>query len=490
MTISFNDIPSTIRTPFIAIEFDSSNAQQGAGSRSLRGLMIGNRLSSGTVAAEVPTRLSNKDQARQYFGAGSQLAHAAEAWFQNNVANEVWAVGLDDDGAAVKASGSFAFSGTATETGLVSLYIGGKQLRVAVDIGDTATTIAAALETAFADPEFSTQPYLVDAVTGTLRVEMLNGGEFGNQLDLRANYNVGEFLPAGITLTVNAMASGAGNPDIQDAIDAIADDEFNIITHPYLDDTNLDALEAELLDRFGPMVQIDGYGIVAKDDTFANLGTLGDARNSQFTTIFGAYKVPTAPWQVAAAAAANALFYLEIDPARPLQTLPLKGVLPPAVEDRFTREERDQLLGDGIATTKVDEGGIVRIERAVTTYKTNSAGAEDISYRDLETLLTLSYLRWSFRNHFLLRYPRHKLASDGARFGAGQAIITPKVGKAEAVYLFTQWEQAGLVEGVDQFKRDIIVERNANDPNRLDFLLPPDLVNQFRVAGTKIAFLL
>jgi phage tail sheath gpL-like len=52
------------------------------------------------------------------------------------------------------------------------------------------------------------------------------------------------------------------------------------------------------------------------------------------------------------------------------------------------------------------------------------------------------------------------------------------------------WEDQGLVENIDQFKNDLICERNEGDPNRLDWMLPPDLVNQFRVGGVQIGFLL
>jgi phage tail sheath gpL-like len=103
-------------------------------------------------------------------------------------------------------------------------------------------------------------------------------------------------------------------------------------------------------------------------------------------------------------------------------------------------------------------------------------------------MLTLLYLRFTFRNRLLGRYPRHKLASDGTRFGAGQAVITPKIGKAEAVAWFRDMEELGLVENFDQFKTDLVVERNVADPNRLDFLLPPDLINGFIVGAANIQF--
>jgi phage tail sheath gpL-like len=178
----------------------------------------------------------------------------------------------------------------------------------------------------------------------------------------------------------------------------------------------------------------------------------------------------------------------EPDPARPRQTLALPGLLPPATDQRFTLSERNILLHDGISTFMVDQGGNVAIERLVTTYQTNAFGVEDISYLDVETMRTLAFLRYSVRTRIALRFPRCKLASDGARFGAGQPIVTPKDIRNELIALFRQWEDAGLAENIDQFKTDLLVERNASDPNRVDALIPPDVVNQFRVFAAAVQF--
>ena len=61
--------------------------------------------------------------------------------------------------------------------------------------------------------------------------------------------------------------------------------------------------------------------------------------------------------------------------------------------------------------------------------------------------------------------------------------MTPKVAKGECAGIFRNWETNGLVEGFTQFMDELIVERNAEDANRLDFMLPTDLVNQLRVMG-------
>ncbi|SMF85927.1 phage tail sheath C-terminal domain-containing protein, partial [Tistlia consotensis] len=246
--------------------------------------------------------------------------------------------------------------------------------------------------------------------------------------------------------------------------------------------------EAKLADNFGPLKMIDGHAWAAASGTHAELGTLGDGRNSPHLTIMGAKGSPTPPWEWASVLASVAAYYLSIDPARPLQTLTLPGLLAPLVEDRFTYAERDLLLFDGISTFRVDSGGAVVVERAITTYKTNAFGAADASFLDVTTLKTLTLLRFDLRNLIALRFPRHKLANDGTVFSRGQAVVTPRVIRSEIVARFRQWEEQGLAEDVDQFKADLIVERDANDPNRVNALVPPNIVNQLRVFAGQIQF--
>lgn len=151
-----------------------------------------------------------------------------------------------------------------------------------------------------------------------------------------------------------------------------------------------------------------------------------------------------------------------------------------AIESRFNMQVRDTLLHNGIATLYV-EGGYVRIERAITTYQVNSMGDEDNSYLDSETLFTLATIVTRLKTVITSKYARHKLANDGTRYGPGQAIVTPNVIRSELIAQYNAMEQEGLVENADLFAKYLIVERNANDPNRLDVLLPPDLVNQLRI---------
>jgi phage tail sheath gpL-like len=42
-------------------------------------------------------------------------------------------------------------------------------------------------------------------------------------------------------------------------------------------------------------------------------------------------------------------------------------------------------------------------------------------------------------------------------------------------------EEVGLVENAKLFAKYLIVERDSTNPNRVNVLLPPDLVNQLRI---------
>lgn len=486
--ITFNSIPTNLRVPFVAVEFDNSRAAQGPSILAYRALLIGQKRSTGTAAANSLHKVTNADQVLTLAGRGSMLHRQAIAWFNNNKSTELWIGVLDDNGAGVAATGTLTITGPATEAGTLNIYLGGTKISVAIANGDVQNTIATNIAAAInANLDL---PVTAAAATNVVTLTFRHKGTVGNDFDIRLNYQTGEKTPAGVAVAVVAMSAGATNPVLTTLIAALGDTWYNVISHPYTDATSLTAIETELVSRFGPMRMIDGIAITSAAGTQSVLSTLGDTRNSPHSLILSQPgKLPlTPPMEFAAMAAAVVAFYGASDPARPFQTLPLVGALPPAEADRFTNTERNLMLFDGIATSKVGAGGVVQLERVITTYKTNAAGADDTSYLDATSMLTLMYARYSFRTRVLNRYPRHKLANDGTRFGAGQAVITPKLMRAEAIAWFQELQNLGLFEGLDQFKADLVVERNAQDPNRLDVLLPPDLINQLIVTGAQIQF--
>jgi len=492
MAVAFNSIPTNLRVPIVAAEFDSSRAQQGPALLVYRGILIGQKLSTGTAPADKLVRVTGPDQVIGLAGRGSMLHRQAIAWFASNRSTELWLGVLADASSNVAATATIVVTGPASKAGTIVLYIGGVRVEVGISKDAIDTAIATAINNTITPTNGSATDLLVTSTVSnaTVTLTFKHKGLAGNALDIRHSFRDGEALPAGVGLTITAMSGGTSNPSLTNLIAAAQDIWFNVWSHPYTDATSLTAIETELADRFGPMKMIDGIAITSAAGNFSTLTTLGSGRNSPHSVIVaqpGASPL-TPPLEFAAEVAALVAFHGAIDPARPFQTLALTRAMPVAETDQWSIDERNLLLFSGIATTRLAAGGVVQLERITTTFQTNATGASDTAYLDVTTPLTLMYLRFSWRVRIQTKYPRHKLANDGARFGAGQLVMTPKLGKAEAVAWFRDMEELGLVEGSDQFKRDLVVERNASNPNRLDFLIPPDLINQLMTIGNQFQF--
>lgn len=484
--ISFNAIPVGILTPGAYIEFDNSRAVRGLPVLAHRILVVGQKLSAGTQAVLTVKRALSAAEAETDYGRGSMLASMVAAVKGANRYTDCFAIALADNSEGNAAAGTIAFTGPATAAGTLNLYLGGVRVQVGVSNGQTAAQIATAVAAAV---NANTQLLVTaSASTATVTLTFRHKGEAGNSYDIRFNYAFGEAFPSGVGATITAMSGGTSNPDLAALIAALGDDQYQTIILPYTDATSLAAIEAEMLRRWGPMVQREGHVFASVAGTVGDATTLGDSRNSPFVTIMHAGKSPTPPWIFAAVTGAVDAF--EPDPARPRQTLPLAGCLAPKEADRPTREERNTMLGQGIATSVVDAGGTITIERLVTTYQENTAGDPDVSYLDIETLRTLAYLRATMRIRITTRFPRHKLANDGTAYEPGQAIVTPMEIRAELLHLAREWEAAGLLEDFAAYSADLVVERNATDRNRVDVLSPPNLVNQFRALAAVIQFVL
>lgn len=493
MAISFLSIPTDIRTPGFFLEFDSSRAVQGTPPQPHVTLLIGyTDTLTAVMEHNTPGRIFSTDDAQARLGSGSSLAQMVERYRNVDPLTELWVIPIPAPSGA-QAEGTFTFGGTTTEAGTIYIYLGDHRVAVPVASGDDGTAMALAASAAIGaiGGKFLVT---VAEVTTVLTATFRHDGVIGNEFRLNHSLGDAENLPAGATVVIVDMgdsSAGTGAVDLDTAITNIADQQFHTIVNQFSDDTNMDKLEVLLLDRFGPMIPLEGQLFAGICDTVGISTTAGNARNSHTSTLGAFQESPTPPWAAAAQMAATDAQQTQIDPARPRQTLPLPGVMAPAKKLQWTRAERDVALRDGLATVTYDaQTGLCRVERIITTYQTNGAGFADASYLDITTLRTLAFLRFSVRARFAQKYARHKMGGDNTFVAPGQPIMTPLVARGEFVGLFREWEQLGLVEDADQFKDELVIEINGSDPNRLDVLLSPNLINQFRVLAGSFQFLL
>lgn len=487
MTISFDNISANIRTPGSYIEFNNELA--GATSIQQRMLIIAPKTAAGIQPDNKLVRVTDPTQAGKLFGRKSIMTAMIKATLSVNRSVELFAISPTEAAAGKAAEGGFAVNGTATKAGVLSLYIGGVPIKVNISEGDDTAAVRAKIKTAIDIAAVDLAIVASNPSNGNVvKITGISKGEMQNGLDLRVSY-YDEPVPAGLTVTTSKMQGGIPSLQIQSALDAIADQHFNWICVPYTHTVNIKLLSDELDTRFGPMKQIGGRAFIGISGTHAEMTTFGNTLNSEHLSVIGAGKSPTPAYVAAAINMGVAAKSLSIDPARPLQTLKLPGMLSPSSDEQLDQAERNMLLYDGISTYTVSRDGSCHLERQITTYQQNDSGISDASFLDINTPETLERIRYEQRAMIAQKFPRHKLADDGAQYGAGQAIVTPSIIKANLLSLYRDFENRGWCEGFDTYKESLIVERDATDRNRVNWRDTPNLVNQARVFAGKSQFI-
>ncbi len=498
--ITFNNVPDTVRTPGVYAEIDNSRALQGLAANPQKALIIGEKTDAGSTDNEVLLSITRKDLADGFFGPGSLAARMCNIFKENNPNTELKAIALSGGTAQASARINFSLAlshaGGSCSAGGQTLFmlINGQKVTRTLTSGWSEIDIASDAMTYISEQVNFPVTASVNDVSGVLLLSALNSGAHGNYLDVRVNFFDGESNPTffGDSVHISAFEGGVGAGDLDDAWAVITNEQFHYIVQPYIDPTNLTSIEGELADRFKPLEDKQGHGFTGLRATSAGATTLGNTRNSPHNTIMAANNSPIDPVEWGAALGAIAAFNLNDDPGRPLHYLKLEGILAPPMDDRFTRIERDTLLYDGIATYITDDNGNVLIERSITTYQKNAQGVPDPSYLDVQTLAILNEIRFQFKirmtNRFII--PRFKLADNTFPVQPGQKVATPRTVRQEIISLFTQLRDRGLIENLADFVNNLVVERSEADKNRVNVLLPPDLINQFRVLAGLVQFIL
>jgi len=164
----------------------------------------------------------------------------------------------------------------------------------------------------------------------------------------------------------------------------------------------------------------------------------------------------------------------EEDPAKPLNTLQIKGLTVTADSDWPLFAEFNNALYNGLTPLQVVSNK-VQIMRAVSTYTKNATGTDDPALLDITTIRTLDYVRDAVNQRIALRFPRDKLSSK-----------TPKRVRSEILDVLIKCEDAEILEEVMANKTKLIVQRNGSDPNRLDAIIPADVVNGLHVMAARV----
>lgn len=469
--ITFDQIPASVRKPGKYFEYNLKLAVRTLPGNQQRILMPVQKTAQGILPALTVVDVFSDAEAALYAGRGSIAHLMVRAAIKANPYLQLSLILLEDAAGSVAAAGTAVVSNAATGPGSLTLGVGRDYVTIALASGDASTEIATALAAAVnANADL---PVTAAAVDDAVTLTAKNKGSLGNNIKLTTS-GTGT---TGVVLTLTQMAGGATDASLSPALAAVFGAGHNIINPANIDQTGLTALRDHLLNVSGPMEQRGAIGVIGHTGTLSQATTLAGQLNDGRQSLGNLPGSVSLPWELGAAYAA--VVSGEEDPARPLNLLELRGIAPPPLESRLGRTEQENALYNGVTPIEVGPGEKVQIVRSITTYTQDPQGIADISMLDLTTIRTLDYVRLAILTRIALRFPREKLSTR-----------TPGKVRDQILDVLYQLESLEIVENVDANKDGVIVERDLQDPNRLNARIPVDVVNGLHVFAGRIDLLL
>lgn len=493
-------LPSNWRVPLFYGGIDKTGAGSPSTGDNCCVLLYGQMNATGTTGtagvAEACKPVQVFENEDQLFGSDSMLADMIRKVRLTNPAAGIWAVPLNDVGSQSEWTLTITGAPIATpET--VSVMIGCTTYSYTALTTDTDQDIAQGLADAIA--AVTQSPVTAVAAGGVLTITAKHQGAVAGALDVRTNYRCGGLTnPVNVTLTLVQTVVGSGIPDIACGLANTQCSACSWIGFPYNDIASLNMI-ADQFDgstgRWNAIQQLYGHVFSAINMTPANAIAQGALLNSPHLSMPNLYGTPSPSYLVTAVVAAVAARHLCSAPelSRPLQGIELPCICSPEVEDNCAASGStlNQYLHNGVAALSGSPTGCgVQIVRLITTYQSNAFGADDDSCLDVQTLAQLQYILRYIRNRVETVFPRHALKDDDDFLVAGSYTATPAILQGYMAAWATELRNLNVIEDVDRFIEQIQVDRCATDPNAIDIIIRPDLVNQLRIVRVLVQFML
>ena len=424
--------------PRVTANINSADLAAVPGARKI--LVVGQLLAAGSSAdGALQTDIKSELEFNTLFGPKSHIAKMGRGLIKNlSISSDrpqVDAIGLADASGGTDATGSFAFSGTSTAIGTLKIYVDSKKNNIySIDIavGDTAAEVGDALAAAItADVDAN---FTAANSTSTVTITAANAGVNGNDIGLELSGSV-----AGIGVTITAMASGATNPTLTTLFDPIDGIRYTTIVYPYSWGTS--TLTALTEARFNVDNKIiDGLGISCIQDTYANINSAADALNLKTFSLLGNKEVSLTtktggailenPDVIACQVAAYRELRLTVGANTssivtngqnqggsffggiPYHNTPFINLPVIPVGQDFTDIEALELKNSGVWLLRNNPNNLVVLSNeAVTTYKTNTLGNADITFKYVNYVDTLTLVREYIFNNVKADFSQHILTT-------------------------------------------------------------------------------
>jgi phage tail sheath gpL-like len=486
MSVSFNHIPSALRYPGAYIEVDGSAAGLSGGIGSV--LLVGPKLNSGTAPAGEVTLVASVQDAKTKFGDGSVLHKMAERYRVIDQSLDLWALPYTQSASALAAVGYYNIetASQVTSSGVLSLYINGVLVQVAVAAEDGAVALSNKVVNQINAQGSLPVSAATNGSTGVVVLTAKNRGEIGNEIDLGANL-YGEAYPPGLTLSVVAMTGGTNNVPPGDLAAMLGHHWFNYVALGLNDSATLAAWHTESQRRYQPPVQAGFRVFAAHRGDYASAAAFGAGKNYEHISVLSLGINPVSTWEAAAIVAAAAAPKLRNNPVESLEGRALTGLIGVSYHDWA---QANSLLYKGMSVMQIANDGSCSIKRLISMYQYRPDGSADDAYLDINTAEVMERIRYEQRIGAIKRFTGSAAAKTNEGYRPGLRITTEDSVRAYLLSLYQNvlMRELGWVQEYDYYKSTLVVEQDPTNPSRFNFVDQPVILSPYYVLAGRAKF--
>ncbi|MDD2778239.1 MAG: phage tail protein [Candidatus Omnitrophica bacterium] len=447
----------------------------------------GNTLST---FATTPVKYTKEKDVADAYGYGSQLHLVARQLLPSN-GNGIKGIPitfypLDDAGTGVVADGNIGCTGTSTAAGSGYVYIGGiKSAAIAIPTSTAAATALGLIKTAIA--AIAEMPVVDGTVgAGVLPITCKWKGVTGNKITI----DISELSCAGLTFTTSAMANGANNPLVSDALAYLTDVWETII----LNCMNYDDAASNLLyhtaaeARWGQTVKRPFIVATGCVDNFATRTAVTDSAASKLQRcnfLIQSTGSREMPWVIAAQGLVNDI--ATIANSKPAMNYigALQGLQTGADNVQETNDTQDAAMKLG-ASTNAKAGSLAVLANTVSFY--HPTGEDPPAYRYICDQIKLMNVVYNL--DVIMETLRGKpLLPDGTPTKDPDAVqpknvITLLSNLADSLAS----GRSAIISDAAFTKTNMTVAINSTNPNRIDVVFPVKLSGNVEISSTDVYF--
>lgn len=366
------------------------------------------------IVPNTPVLITSPADAGDKFGFGFMAHRLALKAFAGSNGVPTYVLPQAEAGGSTQAEGSIDFTVTTVQSGVLSLYIGGELVSVAIPatISGVATTaddvVSLVADAINADSELSVTS-AINVTPNILDITAKSTGGYGNKINLSLNLGFGQELPGGVQAVIANMSGGAGVPDISEALELglgtgeIANElHITDLVHGYgLDTATLDALSTyngtgnEFEGLYAKLVARPFRALTGDTDPTSSalsaIIAIADTRLQDRTNgVICAPGSQSHPYEIASQAIGvlasvnnNLAEQSTIDQS-------LNGVWPGEASDQWTAEysNRDLAVKSGVGTT-LYKNAVMTIQNLVTFYRPANVDVNSNGYRSMRNISIL-----------------------------------------------------------------------------------------------------